>query len=249
MAFAGTEATTLGERVGIIGGTSLIKRAGELDLERLTVETPHGPPSSPLILGEWGGREVALLVRHSLGHDIPPHRLNHHANMEALASAGVEKLVLIASAGSLSADLAPPAVLLADDFASPFAIPTFHDDRIVHITPRLSDRMRGLLAVAAERLSVDVVNGGTYVQTRGPRLETRAEVRALAPWGDVIGMTMASEATLALERGMEVAAVCSVDNMAHGLDPEPPEFSRIVANAERNWETIERVLVEAVPRF
>lgn len=249
MAYSGTEAIILGDRVGIIGGTSIIKRAGELDLERLTVETPHGPPSSPLMLGEWGGRGVAILVRHSLGHDIPPHRLNHHANVDALASAGVRSLVLIASAGSLRGDLMPPTVMLADDFASPFQVPTFFDDRIVHITPNLSDRMRGVLSEAAEGMAVEVVDGGTYVQTRGPRLETRAEVRALAPWGDVIGMTMASEATLALERGMEVAAVCSVDNMAHGLDPEPPEFDRIVANAERNWETIERILVEAVPRL
>lgn len=236
-------------RIGIIGGTSLVRRATELEMERLKVDTPHGPPSSPLLVGDWGGRGVALLVRHGLGHDIPPHRLNHRANVEAMLSAGVRKLLLIASAGSMREDIRPPKVVLAEDFASPFSVPTFHDDRIVHITPVLSDRMRGILAKAAEEVGVEVLTKGTYVQTHGPRLETRAEIRALRSWGDLVGMTLASEATLALEREMEVAAICSVDNMAHGMGDAPLEFEAIMANAAENWSNIERLLVAAVPRL
>lgn len=235
------------DRIGVIGGTSLVERAKELDFEKLTVETPFGPPSSPVLLGVWGGREVALLVRHGLDHRIPPHRLNHKGNVEALRSAGASKVVLIASAGSLRMELMPPAVVLVDDFISPFSMPTFFDDRIVHITPALSGDMRRVLADAANGAGVEVHDGGVYVQTRGPRLETRAEVRMMKSWGDLVGMTLASEATLAMERGMEVAAVCSVDNMAHGLSTEPLEFDAIVANAARNWDVIERLLTVAVP--
>jgi 5'-methylthioadenosine phosphorylase len=239
----------MARRIGVIGGTSLVERASELDLERLEVETPFGHPSSPLHVGQWGGGEVALLVRHGLDHDIPPHRLNHKANIHALRSAGVQKLVLVASAGSMREDLPPPTVVLADDFASPFTIPTYFDDKISHIAPALSDTMReALVAVAAEE-NIPVVDGGVYVQTRGPRLETRAEVRALMAWGDLLGMTVASEATLALELGMEVTAVCSVDNMAHGLGGEPLEFQVILDNATRNWERIERLLRAAASRL
>ncbi len=236
-------------RIGIIGGTSLVKRAGELDLELIQVETPYGHPSSPLHLGEWGGRPVALLVRHGLDHDIPPHVLNHRANVEAMLSAGVEKLVLIASAGSLREDLKPPTVVLLDDYASPFSSATFFDDSIVHVTPTLSDRMRGVLAQVAAEDGIELVNGGTYVQTLGPRLETRAEVRALRSWGDVVGMSLASEASLAIERDMEVTGMSSVDNMAHGLGDAPLEFETILANATRNWNTMERILMQAVPRL
>jgi 5'-methylthioadenosine phosphorylase len=236
-------------RIGIIGGTSLVGHAKELELEKFEVETSFGHASSPLLVGQWNGREVALLVRHGLDHHIPPHRLNHHANVEALIAAGVEKLVLIASAGSLSDDLAPPAVVLADDFASPFNVPTFFDDNIVHITPSLSAPMRALLMSAATEVGVQVVDGGTYVQTLGPRLETRAEVRVLQTWGDLVGMTLASEATLALERKMEVAAICSVDNMAHGIGDGNLEFEAIMANAVRNWKEIERLLMAAVPKL
>lgn len=236
-------------RIGIIGGTSLVERAHKLELERLEVETPFGHPSSPLHVGQWGDGEVALLVRHGLDHDIPPHRINHRANVHALRSAGVRKLVLVASAGSMREDIAPPTVVLADDFASPFTVPTYFDERIGHITPALSDGMRwDLVKVAAEE-GIDVVDGGVYVQTRGPRLETRAEVRALRSWGDLLGMTAASEATLALEVGMEVALICSVDNMAHGLGGEPLEFPAIMANAASNWERIESLLRAAVGRL
>ena len=239
----------MSRRIGIIGGTSLVERASGLDLERLEVETPFGHPSSPLHVGQWGDGEVVLLVRHGLDHDIPPHRINHRANIRALRSAGVNRLVLVASAGSMREDIPPPSVVLADDFASPFIIPTYHDDRIGHITPALSDPMREVLASVAAEEVIPVINGGVYVQTRGPRLETRAEVRTLMSWGDLLGMTMASEATLALETGMEVAAICSVDNMAHGLGGEPLKFEAIMANAASNWERIERLLRAAVSRL
>ncbi len=226
-----------------------MERARGLELERLDVETPFGDPSSPLMVGPWGGAEVAMLVRHGLDHDIPPHRVNHRANVQALAAAGVERLVLVASVGSLRPSLRPPAVMLLSDFASPFDVPTFHDDRIVHITPVLSERMRRALREGADAEGVTVVDGGVYVQMRGPRLETRAEVRALAAWGDVVGMTLASEATLALERGMEVAGICSVDNLAHGISETPVEYDEIKRNAAGNWQNIERVLRAAATRL
>jgi 5'-methylthioadenosine phosphorylase len=239
----------LARRIGVIGGTSLVEAAHDLDLERLEAETPFGHPSSPLHVGNWGGGEVALLVRHGLDHDIPPHRLNHRANVHALRSAGVRRLVLVASAGSMREDMSPPSVVLVDDFVSPFTVPTYHDERIGHITPLLSEEMRSTLVVVAAEEGIPVMDGGVYVQTRGPRLETRAEVRAMSAWGDLLGMTIASEATLAMEIGMEVAAVCSVDNMAHGLGGEPLEFETIKANAARNWERIEGLLRTAVPRL
>ena len=236
-------------RIGVIGGTSLVERAHGLDLEGLEVETPFGHPSSPLHVGRWGEGEVALLVRHGLDHDIPPHRINHRANIHALRSAGVHKLVLVASAGSMREGIEPPTVVLVDDFASPFTIPTYFDEEIGHIAPVLSDEMRSTLVIVAAEEGIPVLDGAVYVQTRGPRLETKAEVRALKAWGDLLGMTVASEATLAMEIGMEVVVICSVDNMAHGLGGEPLEFEAIMANAASNWERIERLLRAAASRL
>jgi 5'-methylthioadenosine phosphorylase len=236
-------------RIGIIGGTNLVTRVKELDMEHVTVETPYGEPSSPLLVGPWGGAEVALLVRHGLDHTIPPHRINHHANIDALRSAGVEKLVLIASAGSLSKHVKPPTIMVLTDFVSPFNVPTYFDDRIEHIAPVMSERMRSLFTMIAAEKGIKVMHEGVYVQMNGPRLETRAEIRMISEWGDVVGMTLASEATLALERGMKVAALASVDNMAHGLTEEPLEFETIKANATENWYRIEGLLAAVLPKL
>ncbi|NIS19934.1 MAG: hypothetical protein GWN18_08130 [Thermoplasmata archaeon] len=48
---------------------------------------------------------------------------------------------------------------------------------------------------------------------------------------------------------MQVAVICSVDNMAHGMGAEPLKFETIKANATSNWERIEHLLRAAVPRL
>ncbi len=238
-----------GGRIGVVGGTNLVERAEGLGLERLEVETPFGPPSSPLMVGSWEGRDIALLVRHGLERDLPPHRINHRANIKALSSAGVDRLVLVASGGSLRPDVVPPAIMVLDDFMSPFEVPTFFDDKIKHITPVLSPAMHEALCEAARGAGIEVVCGGTYVQTRGPRLETRAEIRMMRDWGDVVGMTLASEATLAMELGMEVAGICTVDNLAHGIAERTITFEEIMELAAENWGTVERLLRAALPHL
>lgn len=77
--------------------------------------------------------------------------------------------------------------------------------------------MRKILAEKAAGTGLYVENSGVYFQTRGPRLETRAEIRMLAGFADVVGMTMGDEATAAAEAGIEYAAICSVDNYANGI--------------------------------
>jgi 5'-methylthioadenosine phosphorylase len=55
------------------------------------------------------------------------------------------------------------------------------------------------------------------VQTRGPRFETKAEVRFLASVGTIVGMTGADEATHCQERKLRYASLCMVDNWGNGV--------------------------------
>ncbi|KAF4732515.1 hypothetical protein FOZ62_030682 [Perkinsus olseni] len=57
-----------------------------------------------------------------------------------------------------------------------------------------------------------------YAQANGPRFESRAEVRMLQGHGHLVGMTCASEWTLAGELGVPYAIVAMVDNLGNGLD-------------------------------
>jgi 5'-methylthioadenosine phosphorylase len=189
--------------LGIIGGTSLLFSTLP-DLEKMRIDTPFG--NAELLLGD-----IALLMRHQQG--LPPHRINHRANMAALAIAGVDRIIAFASSGSLNREITPGSLVIPTDFVTMTDIPSIHDHAIEHVMPALSADLSGQL----KRHVPEARYGGTYIQTRGPRFETVAEIKALATFADVVGMTLASEATLACELAIPFAAICTVDNYANGL--------------------------------
>jgi len=219
--------------LAIVGGTSLLDCPLPPIRER-TVPTPFG--SASVLAGD----DFLLLLRHGDGR--PPHRVNHRANLSALALLGADRVVLVGSTGSLRAEHAPGSLLVPADYATTTTVPTIHDRAIVHVCPGFSDVLSRRLAA----LVPGTHHGGVYVQTPGPRLETRAEVRALAQYADVVGMTCASEAALANELELEVAALCTVENYAHGLDACPVSFEAIVeaarANADRMAAIVQRLI-------
>lgn len=214
--------------LGLIGGTSLLfsDLAG---YRRRTVHTPYGTAEV------LEGRAV-LLLRHQGAR--PPHRINHRANLSALALLGVGRVIAISSVGSLKKGIAPGSMLIPDDYISLSPIPTIHDHAIVHTRPELSAALNEALSGAVP----EARRGGVYVQTPGPRIETVAEVRALAGIADVVGMTLASEATLASELGIGFAALCMVDNYAHGLGEERLTYEHIVETARRYRERTDAIL-------
>jgi 5'-methylthioadenosine phosphorylase len=91
------------------------------------------------------------------------------------------------------------------------------------------------------------VDGGVYTQSRGPRFETPAEVRALARIGDLVGMTIAAECILTKEAGLPYAAVCVVDNLANGLDAEPLSTEQFAAAVAANQAALLRDLARVLP--
>ena len=224
------------ELLAIIGGTSLL----DCPLPPLTprrVATPFG--SASVLAGD----RALLLLRHQ--EDRPPHRINHRAHLAALALAGADRVVLIGSTGSLRPEHAPGSLLIPDDYATTAPVPTIHDRAIVHVCPGFSEAMsEGLRSIVPE-----AHHGGVYVQTPGPRLESRAEVRAIAAYGDVVGMTCASEATLANELGLEVAALCTVENYAHGLEEGKVSYEAIVEAARANRDRMARLVAEIIERM
>ena len=90
---------------------------------------------------------------------------------------------------------------------------------------------------------------GVYVQTTGPRLESRAEIAFFKTIGDVVGMTMASEATLASEIGIPYAALCTVDNFCNGVVDEPLTFERIRETQRANADLTKAIVTRALERI
>ena len=219
----------------IIGGSGLFASPLFSQLARRPVETPYGPVE----IGE--DERLVFLQRHGRP-PLPPHRINNRANLLALKQCGVRFLVAVNSTGSLIRALKPGSLVVPDDYFNPWAIPTFFDDRPEFTTPGLSAEVRRALLAAGRRLGIGLGDGGTYIQTTGPRFETRAEVRVLAGWGEIVGMTMAAEATLARELDLAYASLCLVDNYANGVAEQTVDIREVEEAQRQNSRILEKLL-------
>jgi len=174
-----------------------------------------------------------VLNRHGPDVPLPPHAINHRGNIAALRQWGAVEAVSLNSVGSLDGNLPPGSLVSCSDYVS-FAPATFHDDTLASVAPEVPNR---LVPQLLDGFECEVATGKVYVQTRGPRFETKAEIRVLRSWGDVVGMTMASEADLCQEVEIGYNSFCMVDNYAHGLTAHPlsqAEFNRLVqANQDK----------------
>jgi len=154
-----------------------------------------------------------VLQRHGKG--VQPHKINHKANIMAMKELGVHAIVGVSSTGSLKEHIKPGGLVVVSDFMQLSGIPTFYEDKMHFTVPVISDVVRRMIIDACASLSVH--HQGVYAQTSGPRFETAAEVRMLSHFADIVGMTIAKEATLACEAHIPYGALCSVDNYANGL--------------------------------
>ena len=223
------------ERLGIISGTIALREKGILaDPEERWIDTDWG--RAFVLVTE----DIAFLPRH--GGDprryVPPHRVDHPANLAALKSLGVREVIGINSTGSLKQALPPGTLVVPDDFIMLHPGPSVHSTPAAHVTPDLSEEVRRKWLAAAADCGIAAVDGGVYWQTAGPRFETKAEIRLMSRAADLVGMTMAAEAIVARELEMDYASLCSVDNYAHGLVDRELTMEQVLQCARRNGDTI-----------
>jgi 5'-methylthioadenosine phosphorylase len=219
----------------IIAGTSLLSSMIFRNWDETLVETPYGRVTMQK------ASQHLFLQRHGK-KPVPPHKINHHANIWALRSLGVEGIIAINSVGSLKTILKPDTFVIPDDFISKCAIPTFFDYEMRFTIPQMDTGYAQRLYRICQALEVESVMGGVYIQTSGPRFETRAEVNVLKKEGDVVGMTMASEATLCMEYAIPYVSLCSIDNYCNGILKTPLSIQGVEEQIIKNTRTIEAVI-------
>ena len=234
-----------GDRLAVIYGYSLPEGAHPVDGERVSIDVGGGRSVEAIDAGELVG-----LPRHGFDRGVPAHLLDHRANLRALCELGCGRVLALGSVGSLRRDLEVGSLLCPDDFYAPETAPSFYDDPRGHSVPGFdTDWRRNLLETWKERTETELVDGGVYAQTIGPRFETPAEVRALARVADVVGMTLAAETVLAREAGLAYAAVCSVDNLANGIADQALTVEEYRSGRDRTAEALEAALRTALPAF
>ncbi len=241
--------------LAIIGGTGLTQMQGLTVTRREMVKTPFGAPSSPLVFGELNGKPIVFLARHGSKHRIPPHRVNYCANIWALNSVGVKRIIAVAAVGGIHSDCEVGAIVIPDqiiDYTSGRENTFFDggDEPVEHIdfSYPYNDGMRqSLIAGANACNNVKVVTEGVYGATQGPRLETAAEIRRMANDGcTIVGMTGMPEASLAAEQGISYACLGVVINAAAGTDGKAIDTDELPAAISAAMENARQVLNETL---
>ncbi len=237
--------------LAIIGGTGLTRMEGLTVTRREMVKTPYGAPSCPIVFGELGGRQVAFLARHGSTHRIPPHRINYCANIWALNSVGIKRIIAVGAVGGICESCSVGTIAIPDQIIDyTYAREnTFFDggnDPVEHIDfsyPYDRNLRSALIDGALATDGLNVVEQGVYGVTQGPRLETAAEIRRMAADGcTIVGMTGMPEAALAAELGLAYACCAVVVNPAAGNNDQKIDTTALTAAISSGMKDAVKVL-------
>lgn len=235
--------------IGIIGGSGLYEIEGLSGVEELDIDTPFGKPSDRITVGRLEGQKVAFLPRHGRGHRINPTELPVRANIYALKSLGVERIVSVSAVGSLREEMKPLDLVVPDqliDRTKSRVSSFFGEGIVVHVTfaepfcPHLSK----VLYEAATAAGATVHKGGTYVVMEGPLFSTKAESNMYRSWGaSIIGMTALPEAKLAREAEIcYTTLACVTDYDCWYESHESVTVEMIIANLAKNVENSKNII-------
>ncbi len=232
------------ESVGIIGGTGFYGMELE-EPQLLNVETPYGTCDAQS--GLVNGKRVVFVARHGTKHGFLPHEVNYRANVYALKKLGVKRVFAFCMAGSLNKGLSPGCLVIPDQFIDLTCgrQNTFFGNGNSAYVSMAEPFCPALSSFTAEELSLAGISahpGGTYVCIQGPHFSTRAESRLYSGFGDLVGMTAATEAKLAREAGLcytVIASVVDYDTCGMGMK----DMRKILQTARQ----VARQLAEHVP--
>ena len=240
--------------IGVIGGSGLYEMEGLKGVESVTVDTPFGNPSDSIVLGELEGVRVAFLPRHGRGHRFNPSHIPARANIYALKSLGVERIISVSAVGSLKEEFAPLDLVIPSQLIDRTRLreSTFFDtDVVVHVA--MADpfcaHTSQMVHQAAQQLDITVHHGGTMVVMEGPAFSTRAESMMYRSWGaDIIGMTALPEAKLAREAEIcyaTMAWITDYDCWRQGSESVTVEM--VIANLRKNVAASKALLRQVIP--
>jgi 5'-methylthioadenosine phosphorylase len=242
--------------LAIIGGSGLYEMAGLEGTQEFDITTPFGKPSAPVVVGTLEGKRVAFLARHDFGHFISPSEINYRANIYALKSLGVERIISISACGSLREDYAPGNIVIPDqlfDFTKNRERSFFGEGLVAHISiadPFCCDLSQKLYESVEETDAV-VHMGGTFITIEGPRFSTKAESNVFRTWGmSLIGMTTCPEAFLAREAEMCYAVMAHVtDYDVWHVSEKPVTVEKVIEVLDRNTQVAQEAVVNLVKRL
>ena len=228
-------------KLAVIGGSGLYEIPGLQNARELAIDTPFGQTSAPIVSGTLEGAPVAFLARHGIGHHLTPTEVPYQANIFALKSIGVERIVSISACGSLSAEFAPGHIVIPDQLYDNTRLRPrsfFGEGLVAHAS--VADPFCGDLSTQVESAAREaggvVHKGGAFITIEGPRFSTRAESNTFRAWGiSIIGMTASPEAFLAREAEICYATMAHVtDYDVWHVSEEPVTVEMVIQTLRQN---------------
>ncbi|PKB78491.1 MAG: methylthioadenosine phosphorylase [SAR202 cluster bacterium Io17-Chloro-G9] len=242
--------------VGVIGGSGLYEMDGMSNVQFIEMDTPFGKPSDAIVMGTLEEVPVAFLPRHGRGHRFNPSHIPARANIYALKSLGVQRVISVSAVGSLKEEFAPLDLVIPNQLIDRTRQRegTFYDQgMVVHIgfAEPFCAAASHLVFHSAQEMGITVHRGGTMVVMEGPAFSTKAESFMYRSWGaDIIGMTALPEAKLAREAEMcytTMAWVTDYDCWHEGVETVTVEM--VVQNLLKNVATSKDLLRSVVPQL
>ena len=242
--------------LAVIGGSGLYEMPGLQNPQTVEPETPFGKPSAPIVIGELAGQPVAFLARHGIGHPLSPSEVPYRANIYALKSLGVERVLSISACGSLREDFAPGDIVIPDqvfDFTHKRARTFFGEGLTAHVgvAEPFCAHLSQQLYAAVKTTTAALHRGGAFIVIEGPRFSTKAESAVYRQWGmSIIGMTACPEVFLAREAELCYATMAHVtDYDVWHVSEEPVTVEMVIQVLQRNTQIAQqaiRALVESL---
>jgi 5'-methylthioadenosine phosphorylase len=234
--------------LGVIGGSGFYTFF-DAEVRTVTIDTPYGEPSAAITVGTIGEHDVAFLPRHGASHEFSAHTVPYRANMWALRTLGVRRVLAPCAVGSLNPDYGPAAVVVPDQLVDRTSgrADTYFDSGAIHVD--FADPYCPTLRAAVTGLP-GVVDGGTMVVIQGPRFSTRAESQWYASAGfSLVNMTGYPEAVLARELEICYAAIALVTDLDAGIDAgQGVKAVDVFAQFEKNMELFKKLVRQAIGR-
>ena len=247
--------TSAAAEIGIFGGSGFYAFLD--DVTEISLDTPYGNPSSPISIGSVDGRTVAFIARHGRNHQFAPSQVPARANLWALQSLGVQRILAPCAAGSLSPTVHPGDFVVLDQLVDRTTgrADTYYDQGKVHhvsFADPYCDELRPAALRAGADVGISMHDGGTVVVISGPRFATRAESRSYRAQGfHVINMTQYPEAYLARELGIcycGIALITDYDTgVEHDSDVPPVTEAQVFAFFESNVHRVRELLTRLIP--
>ncbi|MBL8098146.1 MAG: MTAP family purine nucleoside phosphorylase, partial [Anaerolineales bacterium] len=190
-----------------------------------------------------------FLARHGVGHYITPTEVPYLANIYALKSLGVERIISISACGSLREDYAPGHIVIPDnlfDFTKDRRRSFFGDGLVAHISVAdpFCDDLSDHVETSLQPTGGVVHRGGTFITIEGPRFSTKAESNLYRAWNmSIIGMTASPEAFLAKEAEMCYAVMAHVtDYDVWHMSESPVTVEMVIQTLNKNTEIAQEAI-------